>query len=140
MADIVTLSDILRPVIERELAELHAKAADLSPDDVESRAHDLLYYIVGKVRERLGFADDAIRWEKGNHSSEYGYVGKIRVFSLNWSLTRDAKDGPWILESTLPQLPRGHYASTDEAKDAARVKLRMFLGHFAESGARPSFA
>jgi septal ring-binding cell division protein DamX len=69
-----------------------------------------------------------IDWSDGKYSTTRGFVKRLELFTINYSTTRH-DPSPWILRTTLPaRIPgSGQYATVQEAKDAARAFLDIFI-------------
>ena len=68
-------------------------------------------------------AEKTIEWRTQQRSTS-GYLGRVRVFSLQWGLTRNA-DEPYVLYCSLPGYDQKQWRCKDQ--DDAEAKAVRIL-------------
>lgn len=70
-----------------------------------------------------------IQWIPGNHGTQYGRIGKVALFTVGWSVTREDKSRPYDLRTTLPGFGTRGWpcVSVATAQEKAAEVLAQFI-------------
>jgi len=90
---------------------------------IERETHELVVEAWNtRVKEGVKEKLKKIEWKEGQYGFEYGFVGKIRLFSCGYE-----EKGKYLLTTTLPQHKTFLCENMDECKEKAIEVLRKFI-------------
>jgi hypothetical protein len=72
-----------------------------------------------------------IEWKDGQYGFEYGYVGKIKLFTCYYDTGRPKGESgnKYKLDSTLPQMKSINCKDMDECKEEAKRLFQVFIDY-----------
>ena len=72
-----------------------------------------------------------IEWKEGKYGFEYGYIGKIRMFSIGMS---DSDSYKYVLRPSLPGIKDNfEFPNREQAREKAQEILKEFVEYIQEN-------